>query len=148
MWWIALGVVVALLVALYLHDRLQTKDPILRNYPVLGWGRKGLTELGPLFRQYLFSNDREETPYNRITRDWIKRTALGQRNNVGFGTQEDMDSPGSIFFLPATFTNKAARVGDDVGTAFRRIIGGRGDLPPVPIKKSFPSSPMSVSISR
>lgn len=133
MWWIALGVVVALLVALYLHDRLQTKDPILRNYPVLGWGRKGLTELGPLFRQYLFSNDREETPYNRITRDWIKRTALGQRNNVGFGTQEDMDSPGSIFFLPATFTNKAARVGDDVGTAFRRIIGGRGDLPPVPM---------------
>ncbi len=123
--------VVAGVVALVILDLLQTDEPVRRRFPGLVWGRKFLTALGPLLRQYLYLNDREETPYNRITRDWIYRTARGKTNNVGFGSQEDMDAAGSVFFLPATFTNKAARQGDQVGTAFRRVIGGRGGVMPV-----------------
>lgn len=44
-----------------------------------------------------------------------------------------MDSVGSIIFLPATFTNKAAQLGEEVGHAFRRIVGGRGGVAPVPM---------------
>lgn len=47
-------------------------------------------------------------PYNRITRNWIYKTSQGERNNIGFGTQSDMDAVGSVVFLPSTFTDKAA----------------------------------------
>ena len=127
------SVMVTAIIALFVHDKLQKTDPILRRYPVLAWGRIILTELGPFLRQYWFANDREETPYNRITRNWVKQTSRGERNNVSFGSQSDMDNLRSIIFLPATFTNKATHLGETVGHAFRRIIGGRGDLVPVPI---------------
>ena len=142
--WTALAAATFVGIALiYIHDKRQTSDPVLRRYPVLGWGRKILTSLGPFLRQYWFSNDREETPYNRITRDWIYQTARGKRNNIGFGSQSDMDSVGSIIFLPATFTNKAAQLGDEVGHAFRRIVGGRGGVAPVPMPNFLYISGMS-----
>ena len=133
----------AALVAVFIHDILQKSDPVLRRYPVLAWGRKFLTALGPYLRQYLFANDREETPYNRIVRNWVYQTARGERNNIGFGSQSDMDSVGSIIFLPATFTNKAAHLGEEVGHAFRRIIGGRGEVMPVPMPHFIYISGMS-----
>jgi glutamate synthase domain-containing protein 2 len=112
-------------------------------YPVLAWGRKILTALGPYMRQYWFADDREETPYNRITRNWVYKTSRGERNNVGFGSQADMDSVGSVVFLPSTFTNKAAHLGEEVGHAFRRIVGGRGDVMPVPMPNFVYISGMS-----
>ena len=70
--WAALAAAIIVGIALlYIHDKRQTSDPVLRRFPVLARGRKILTSLGPFLRQYWFSNDREETPYNRITRDWI-----------------------------------------------------------------------------
>jgi len=130
-------------IALFVHDRLQKSEPVVRRFPVLIYGRKTLVALGPLLRQYLFSDDRQETPYNRITRNWIYQTARGKRNNIGFGSQTDMDSVGSIVFLPATFTNTAARAGDDVGHGLGRIIGGRGNAQPVPMPQYVYISGMS-----
>ena len=140
--WLTLFVIGAL-VLLFIHDKIQTSEPFLRRFPVLGWGRKLLVALGPYMRQYWFANDREETPYNRITRNWVYQTSKGERNNIGFGSQQDMDAVGSIVFLPTTFTNKAAHLGDEVGHAFRRIIGGRGDAKPVPLQNFLYISGMS-----
>ena len=142
-WWIVLGVVLTLVAVVFIHDKRQTSDPVLRRYPVLAWGRKSLTALGPFLRQYWFADDLSETPFNRITRRWIYQTARGERNNIGFGSQLDMDSVGSIVFLPATFTNKATHLGEEVGHAFRRIIGGRGDVMPVPMPHFVYVSAMS-----
>jgi glutamate synthase domain-containing protein 2 len=145
-WPILIGIAVVLAVAvaaLFLHDRLQKSEPVVRRFPVLIYGRKTLVALGPLLRQYLFLDDRQETPYNRITRNWVYQTSRGKRNNIGFGSQTDMDSVGSIVFLPATFTNTAARVGDDVGHGLGRIIGGRGDAKPVPMPQYVFISGMS-----
>ena len=142
-WWIVLTVVLVAVAAVFIHDKLQKSDPVLRRYPVLAWGRKALTAIGPFLRQYWFADDRSETPFNRITRRWIYQTARGERNNIGFGSQLDMDSVGSIVFLPATFTNKATHLGDEVGHAFRRIIGGRGDVMPVPMTHFVYVSAMS-----
>lgn len=142
-WLILLILLVGALFAVYLHDVKQTKDPFLRQYPVIGWGRKFSVFLGPFLRQYWFANDREETPYNRITRNWVYQTSKGERNTIGFGSQQDMDSVGSIVFLPTTFTNEATHVGEEVGHAFRRIIGGRGNVMPVPLKHFVYISGMS-----
>lgn len=140
---VVLAIAAIVVVLVFLHDWFQRSEPVFRIFPVVAWGRKFFTFLGPLMRQYLFLNDREETPYDRITRNWIYASSKGRRNNVGFGSQEDMDSAGSIVFLPATFTNKAARAGEEVGTAFRRIIGGRGDVMPVPMPNFVYISAMS-----
>ena len=64
-------VVVGVILVVFLRDKTQTKEPIRRRYPVVVWGRKILEGMGPLLRQYLFMNDQEETPYDRITRNWI-----------------------------------------------------------------------------
>ena len=142
--WLILGSILAvILVALFVHDKAQKTEPVMRRYPVIVWFRKALIALGPPLRQYLYADDRQETPYNRITRNWVYRTSRGERNNIGFGSQSDMDSVGSIVFLPATFTNKATRLGEEVGHAFRRIIGGRGDTMPVPMANFVYISGMS-----
>lgn len=124
-------IVIGIFLVVFVLDKRQTKEPIRRRYPVFVWGRKMLVAMGPLLRQYLFMNDQEETPYNRITRNWIYQTSQGQRNTIGFGSQYDMNKVGSIVFLPATFTNKATHLGDEVGSTYRRIIGGRDDTMPV-----------------
>ena len=62
MWWFV-GVVVVLVllnVAVAIHDLIQVKDPILRNYPVVGHGRHVLAELGPKLRQYIIADNNEE----------------------------------------------------------------------------------------
>lgn len=124
-------VVIGIILFVYARDKRQTREPIRRRYPVLVWGRKLLVGLGPFLRQYLFMNDQEETPYNRITRNWIYQTSQGERNTIGFGSQYDINAVGSIVFLPATFTNKATHLGEEVGSTYRRVIGGRDDTMPV-----------------
>ena len=125
MFWTLLILTLAVAAVVFFIDRTQTKEPIRRRFPVVIWGRKLLVSLGPLLRQYLFLSDQEETPYNRITRNWVYHTSQGQRNTIGFGTQDDMNQVGSIVFLPATFTNKATHLGEQVGGSFMRVIGGR-----------------------
>jgi len=96
-----------------------------RTFPIAYWGRKILTELGAPLRQYLYADDREETPYNRITRNWVYATSHGKRNTIGFGSQEDMERVGSVIALPATFTNQASKRGEEFGTTYRKVIGAR-----------------------
>jgi Ni,Fe-hydrogenase I cytochrome b subunit len=92
-------VVIGIILFIYALDKRQTREPIRRRYPVLVWGRKLLVGLGPFLRQYLFMNDQEETPYNRITRNWIYQTSQGERNTIGFGSQYDINAVGSIVFI-------------------------------------------------
>ena len=113
------------------RDRNSTDAPIRAKYPVAYWGRRVATELGPLLRQYWFSQDEDERPYNRVTRDWIYATARGKRNTVGFGSTYRIDEVGALVFTPRTFTNKAATLEEVVGHGYRRVIGGRGTAPVV-----------------
>jgi hypothetical protein len=85
--WTALGAVV-LLVAVY--DLVQSKHPVLRIFPVIGHVRYLLTEIGPELRQYIVAQNREELPFNRSERDWIHRSANGENNYFGFGTDDQV----------------------------------------------------------
>lgn len=111
------------LLLLFVYDKSQNDDPIQRVFPVVIWGRKLLVSMGPLLRQYLFSNDQEETPYNRITRKWIYESSRGARNTIGFGTQLDMEKVGSYIIMPATFTNVKSKTGEEVGHSYQKVIG-------------------------
>ena len=99
----AIGLGIALAIVLFLVDRLQTADAIRRNYPVIGRFRHLFSTLGEFFRQYFFAMDREELPFNRAQREWVKRTAEGKGNTVAFGSTRNLSAPGTPIFVNAAF---------------------------------------------
>jgi len=74
----AVGVVIAVIVVVFVIDRTQTHDAIRRNYPVVGRFRYVFSALGEFFRQYFFAMDREELPFNRAQRDWVKHATTAK----------------------------------------------------------------------
>ncbi len=95
-----LGLLLWVLVA-FVVDRTQTRHTIRRNYPVIGRFRYWFEHLGVFFRQYFFSLDREEMPFNRADRSWVYRAAKNETLNVAFGSTRDIDKPGTPIFLNA-----------------------------------------------
>jgi glutamate synthase domain-containing protein 2 len=100
---VAIGVGVLVVFVLFGIDRLQTKDAVRRNYPVLGRFRHLFSELGEFFRQYFFAMDREEMPFNRAQRNWIGRAGSGKGNTVAFGSTRNLSVPGTPIFVNAPF---------------------------------------------
>ena len=101
--WILLGLLVAL-VALALYDLLQRHHALLRTYPLLGRARFMLEKIGPELRQYWFSNDKSERPFDRTQRDWIYESAKGATNTFGFGTESELEtSPNYLVIRHAPF---------------------------------------------
>ena len=90
-WYHYLGIAAAFFfTGVFIYDRFFSQDNILRNFPVIGHLRYLLTELGPELRQYIVANNREEAPFNREERDWIHRSARGENNLFGFGTDDQI----------------------------------------------------------
>ena len=131
------------IILLFIHDKRQKESPIQRLFPVVIWGRKMLVKMGPLLRQYLFLNDQEETPYNRITRNWVYETSKGSRNTIGFGSQIDMDKVGTTLIMPATFTNLKSKTGEETGKAYQQVIGQHTGVKPVVLDHFVNISAMS-----
>ena len=96
-------VLVGGLIVLILHDVTQKKHTVLRNYPVIGRFRFFFENLGEYFRQYFFSGDRDEMPFNRATRAFIYRLAKDEGSVIGFGSTNDIREPGSILFVNHPF---------------------------------------------
>lgn len=96
-------VVVGLIIIWFIQDITQQKHSILRNYPVIGRLRFFFEIQGKYFRQYFFSNDRDEMPFDRATRGWIYKNAKNKGSMVGFGSTNDLRKPGSTIFVNAAF---------------------------------------------
>ena len=96
---LAIGIFVFLGVVLFIHDRLQTSDAVLRNYPVVGHMRYVFSTLGEFFRQYFFAMDREEMPFNRAEREWVYRASKNEDNTVAFGSTRYLREAGTPIFV-------------------------------------------------
>lgn len=104
-WIIGIGIGLALLIGLLivgLRDYFQTRDPILRNFPIVGHGRHVLEELGPKLRQYIVADNNEERPFNRDQRQWVYRSANHENNYFGFGTDNDLENASSYLIIKQT----------------------------------------------
>lgn len=97
-WGVLIGVVY-----MYIADKLQTKQAIRHNYPVIGRFRYLFEKQGEFFRQYFFAHDREELPFNRAERSWVYRAAKNVERTIAFGSTQPLDKPGSILFLNSAF---------------------------------------------
>ena len=54
-----------------IHDYLQTKHAILRNYPILGHMRFLMEFIRPEIRQYFIESDNDKLPFSREQRTLV-----------------------------------------------------------------------------
>lgn len=101
----AVGVAVLAIGVLFIVDITQSRHAIRRNYPVIGRLRYLFEHLGVFFRQYFFTQDREERPFNRAERSWVYRAAKHLDLTQPFGSTRDLSQPGTVLFTHAAFPN-------------------------------------------
>lgn len=94
---------ISLIIFSYIYDKRQKQHAILRNYPIIGHFRYWCEYLGEFFRQYFFSNDREELPFNRAERSWVYRAAKNVDTMIGFGSTRPLHNTGTVYFVSAPF---------------------------------------------
>lgn len=133
------GIFILFLIGVYISDVTQTKHAIRRNYPVIGHFRYYFEHVGTFFRQYLFTMDREEMPFNRAQRSWVYRAAKDVDNMVAFGSTRDLKPTGTIFFVNTAFPT----LGKDAVNCKPIIIGERSAEKPFTAHSFFNISGMS-----
>ncbi|MBA1147065.1 FMN-binding glutamate synthase family protein [Ectothiorhodospiraceae bacterium WFHF3C12] len=89
--WVVLGVVLAALAVLALHDVLQPRHTILRVYPLLGHLRYFIEGIGPQLRQYVIASNDQERPFTRDQRSWVYASAKKENDYFGFGTDNELE---------------------------------------------------------
>jgi len=134
-----LGVILGVIVITFIYDISQSKNAILRNYPVVGHFRYLFSTMGEFFRQYLFAMDREEMPFNRAEREWVNRAASDKDNTIAFGSTKSLNTPGTAIFINCPFPTLDA---DAVKTK-AIIIGEHFNDQPYTAKSIFNISGMS-----
>jgi glutamate synthase domain-containing protein 2 len=77
-----------------LHDLLQTRHAILRNYPIIGHVRFILEAFRPEIRQYLIEDESDPVPFSREQRAVVYQRAKNVFDKQPFGTVRDVNAPG------------------------------------------------------
>lgn len=100
--WLLLAIPVVLIMVA-IHDVTQRKHAILRNFPVIGHLRYLIEKIGPELRQYIVADNDEELPFSRDQRRFIYASAKEQNSYFGFGTDNQLDTPGYVLFRHSAF---------------------------------------------
>jgi glutamate synthase (ferredoxin) len=104
-----LGGTAAAAAATTVHDLIQTKHAIIRNFPIIGHGRYFLERFGPELRQYIVTSNDEERPFSRDQRRWVYASSKLENNYFGFGTDNDVETVvGYPIVKHRTFTGPGA----------------------------------------
>lgn len=133
------GVFILFLIGVYIADVTQTKQAIRRNYPVIGHFRYYFEHVGTFFRQYFFTMDREEMPFNRAQRSWVYRAAKDIQNTVAFGSTRDLKPSGTLLFVNTAFPT----LGKDAVQSEPVVIGANSAEKPFTAHSFFNISGMS-----
>ncbi|HSP37272.1 MAG TPA: FMN-binding glutamate synthase family protein [Frankiaceae bacterium] len=97
--WAAVGGLLAPVVATAVHDLLQRKHAVIRNYPVVGHLRFLLERAGPELRQYIIASNDAERPFSRDQRRWVYASAKLENNYFGFGSDNDMENEAGFVLI-------------------------------------------------
>lgn len=106
---LVIGLIILFIAVIFVRDITQTRDAVLRNYPVIGHFRYIFSTLGEFFRQYFFAMDREELPFNRAERHWIERASRDKSTSIAFGSTKSLVVSGTIIFENAAFPTLKSR---------------------------------------
>ncbi len=135
----AFAILILFLIGVYIADVTQTKQAIRRNYPVIGHFRYYFEHIGTFFRQYFFTMDREEMPFNRAQRSWVYRAAKDIENTVAFGSTRDLKPSGTLLFVNTAFPT----LGKDAVNCIPIVIGENSAKTPFTTHSFFNISGMS-----
>lgn len=113
------AVVFGALSVLGVHDRVQRRHSIQRNYPVIGHIRWIAEYVRPEIRQYLLEADQDAAPFSRSQRSLVYQRAKGEAGEHPFGTLLDVYRDGYEFVGHSMVPSVAADP-----TMFRITIGG------------------------
>ena len=86
--WITISFLCLTLLNFYCRH-IQKKHTLLANFGILAFFRYFLESLGPEFRQYLYSSDTEEKPFNRVERKDVYIKAKNEDKASAFGSLSD-----------------------------------------------------------
>ncbi|MBU5467546.1 FMN-binding glutamate synthase family protein [Virgibacillus sp. MSJ-26] len=81
--------IIALIIFLIIKDKYQNQHAILKTHPLLGRLRYIFEMVGPEFRQYWFSGDKEGKPVDRDTQETIAKAGKYANTVIGFGSKKD-----------------------------------------------------------
>ncbi|MGO9743874.1 MAG: FMN-binding glutamate synthase family protein [Roseiarcus sp.] len=93
----SLFVLFAALSILGVHDLVQTRHAVLRNYPISANLRYLLEEARPEMRQYFFESETDGHPFSRDQRALVYQRAKMELDKRPFGTQLDVYAQGYEF---------------------------------------------------
>lgn len=77
-----------------IHDLIQKKHTLLRNFPVVGHGRYISDWLRPKIYQYFVEPDYDGRPFNRLLRSVVYQRAKNVLDTSPYGTQYDVYAEG------------------------------------------------------
>ncbi len=138
------GLGVIWVIVIFFVDITQTEHAIRRNFPVVGRFRYAFEHMGEFFRQYFFSMDREEMPFNRAEQSWAYRAAKGIDTTVAFGSTKDLRPVGTVIFVNCPYPTL-----DEDGSPTSPVTIGPGCPNPYTTDRLFHISGMSFgAISR
>ncbi|MFD9083713.1 FMN-binding glutamate synthase family protein [Streptomyces erythrochromogenes] len=100
-WWWTAAAPLLLLLLTALHDVLQRRHSLLRNYPVLGHLRFALEALRPEIQQYFIERNFDGRPFGRDTRSLVYERAKGTDAEEPFGSERDLYEAGSEYLTPS-----------------------------------------------
>lgn len=127
-----------LLVVNLFYRHVQTEHTVLRNFGILGQARYLIESIGPEFRQYWFSSDREEKPFNRLERSNVYRKAKNVESASSFGSLLDYDAT-EIKLRHSLFPTRRESMRD-----YRLVLGDeRGAREPYTLNRPLMISAMS-----
>ena len=127
-WWLWVLVSIgAVLVVTTVHDLVQKRHAILRNFPIVGHLRYLLESFGPELRQYIVSDNDEERPFNRNQRRWVYATAKRENPYFGFGSDNRLEADGYVFFRHSAFPVNSDDLSDELQAA--KVLGAWRDRP-------------------
>jgi glutamate synthase domain-containing protein 2 len=96
---LAPAIVFGAFTAVGVHDVVQRRHSILRNYPILGHVRFMLEAIRPELQQYFIERNYDGRPYDRDTRTGIYERAKGIKDEQAYGTERDVAEPGYEWLL-------------------------------------------------
>src|SRR6202051_5130094 len=111
-------VVFIALAVIGIHDILQTRHAVLRNYPLSAHIRFILEEIRPEIRQYFLESEKDGTPFSRDKRALVYQRSKRDLDKRPFGTQNDVYASG-FEWLDHSIAPKLP-----ANQPFRIVIGG------------------------
>jgi glutamate synthase domain-containing protein 2 len=109
------------LILIGVHDVLQKKHTILRNFPLVGHFRYLLESFRPEIMQYFVETDTEGRPINRLLRSIIYQRSKKATDTQPFGTQLDLYSTGYEWMAYSIYS---AKLNEDKDQS-RVLVGGQ-----------------------